>query len=144
MAALNHYTSPAQNFVFACVNGDIAMRIQGKYPVRRTDEGRFTLDGTKTSNEWQAFIPNDQNITYKNPARGFVSSANQYPVDDTYPYYVTATHFEAYRNRRINQRLGELKSITPQRHDEAAGRQLQSQGSGEFAGMAENAGLNEI
>ncbi len=114
MEALNHYTSPAQNFVFACVNGDIAMRIQGKYPVRRANEGRFVLDGTKTSNEWQAFIPNDQNITYKNPARGFVSSANQYPVDDTYPYYVTATSFEAYRNRRINQLLGEWKSVTPQ------------------------------
>ena len=114
MKALNHYTSPAQNFVFACVNGDIAMRIQGKYPVRRVDEGRFVLDGTKTSDEWQAFIPNDQNITYKNPARGFVSSANQYPVDDTYPYYITATNFESYRNRRINQLLGEWKSITPQ------------------------------
>jgi penicillin amidase len=113
MDALNHYTSPAQNFVFACANGDIAMRIQGKYPVRRTDEGRFVLDGTKTSNEWQAFIPNDQNIMYKNPTRGFVSSANQYPVDNTYPYYITADSYEAYRNRRINRRLGELKNITP-------------------------------
>jgi penicillin amidase len=114
MEALNHYTSPAQNFVFACVNGDIAMRIQGKYPVRRAEEGRFVLDGTKTSDEWQAFIPNDQNIAYKNPARGFISSANQYPVDDTYPYYITATEFEAYRNRRINQLLSASKSITPQ------------------------------
>jgi penicillin G amidase len=115
MEALNHFTSPAQNFVFACVNGDIAMRIQGKYPVRRQDEGRFVLDGSKTSNEWQAFIPNDQNATYKNPTRGFVSSANQYPADDTYPYYVTATSFEAYRNRRINKLLSDWKSITP--HD---------------------------
>ena len=114
MKALNHYTSPAQNFVFACVNGDIAMRIQGKYPVRSAEEGRFVLDGTKTSDEWQAFIPNDQNIAYKNPARGFISSANQYPVDDTYPYYITAFEFEAYRNRRINQLLGAWKSITPQ------------------------------
>jgi penicillin amidase len=114
MKALDHYTSPAQNFVFACVNGDIAMRIQGKYPVRRADEGRFVLDGTKTSDEWQAFIPNEQNVTYKNPTRGFVSSANQYPVDDTYPYYITADNFEAYRNRRINQLLAEWKSITPQ------------------------------
>ncbi len=114
MEALNHYTSPAQNFVFACVNGDIAMRIQGKYPVRRANEGRFVLDGTKTSNEWQAFIPNDQNINYKNPSRGFVSSANQYPVDDTYPYYITADSYEAYRNRRINKLLSEWSAITPQ------------------------------
>ncbi|MFZ5999666.1 MAG: penicillin acylase family protein, partial [Bacteroidota bacterium] len=67
MEALNHYSSPAQNFVFAAANGDIAMRIQGRYPVRRTDEGRFVLDGTKTQNEWHAFIPNEQNVMYKNP-----------------------------------------------------------------------------
>lgn len=114
LKALDNYVSPAQNFVFACTNGDIAMRIQGKYPVRRKDEGRFILDGTKTSAEWQAFIPNEQNVMYKNPERGFVSSANQYPVDDTYPYYVMSNHFEAYRNRRINQRLSEMTKITPQ------------------------------
>jgi penicillin amidase len=114
LKALDNYSSPAQNFVFACTNGDIAMRIQGKYPVRRKDEGRFVLDGSKTSTEWRAFIPNEQNVAYKNPTRGFVSSANQYPADDTYPYYITADHYEAYRNRRINQRLTEMNKITPQ------------------------------
>lgn len=114
LKALDHYSFPAQNFVFASVSGDIAMRVQGKYPVRRKDEGKFVLDGTKTSNEWQAFIPNEQNVMYKNPARGFVSSANQFPVDSTYPYYVMSNHYEAYRNRRINQRLGEMSNITPQ------------------------------
>lgn len=113
MEALNHYSSPAQNFVFASVSGDIAMRIQGKYPVRRQDEGKFILDGTHTSNDWQAFIPNEQNISYKNPARGFVSSANQYPVDSTYPYYVNGDSWEAYRNRRINQVLTQLSGIKP-------------------------------
>jgi penicillin amidase len=112
--ALNHFGSPAQNFVFAAVQGDIAMRVQGKYPVRRSQEGKFVLDGTKTANEWQAFIPNDQNVMYRNPSREFVSSANQYPVDATYPYYVTATSFEAYRNRRINQLLTAIDQATPQ------------------------------
>ncbi len=114
MDALNHYGSPAQNFVFASVSGDIAMRIQGKYPARRKDEGKFILDGTKTSNDWQAFIPNDQNIMYKNPERGFVSSANQYPADSTYPYFITAESWEAYRNRRINALLTALNHATPQ------------------------------
>ncbi|HOX83441.1 MAG TPA: penicillin acylase family protein [Chryseolinea sp.] len=111
--ALNQYGTPAQNFVFAAVNGDIAMRIQGKYPVRRKNEGRFVLDGSKSSNGWQAFIPNDQNVMDKNPERGFVSSANQYPVDITYPYYVTGRSFEAYRNRRINTVLSALSSAQP-------------------------------
>lgn len=113
MEALDHYGSPAQNFVFACVDGDIAMRIQGKYPVRRKNEGKFVLDGTKTSNDWSAFIPNDHNIAYKNPERGFVSSANQYPVDQTYPYYINASNWEEYRNRRINKLLTELTQIEP-------------------------------
>ena len=32
-------------------------------------------------------------------------SANQHPADSTYPYFVTARSFEAYRNRRINDVL---------------------------------------
>ena len=112
MEAINHFASPAQNFAFASVSGDIAMRIQGKFPVRRKNEGKFTLDGSKRSNGWLAFIPNEQNIAEKNPARGFVSSANQYPADNTYPYYITSTHYEAYRNRRINQVLAEKDSLT--------------------------------
>ncbi|MBX2898784.1 MAG: penicillin acylase family protein [Cyclobacteriaceae bacterium] len=113
MEALDHYASPAQNFAFASVSGDIAMRIQGKYPVRRKDEGRFVLDGTNTQTEWKAFIPNEQNIVHKNPPRGFVSSANQYPADTSYPYYITASSYEAYRNRRINKLLSEMTEITP-------------------------------
>jgi penicillin amidase len=103
---------PAQNFAFAAVSGDIAIRVQGKFPVRRKEEGKFVLDGTRRSQGWQAFIPNAHNIADKNPDRGFVSSANQYPVDNTYPYYITATHYEAYRNRRINQVLRSSQNIT--------------------------------
>jgi penicillin amidase len=112
MKALDNFKSPAQNFVFASVGGDIAVRVQGKYPVRRKDEGKFVLDGTKAAQEWQAYIPFDQNVMDKNPARGFVSSANQYPADATYPYYVTASSYEAYRNRRINQVLTSLTKAT--------------------------------
>ncbi len=114
MAALDSYSAPAQNFVFASVSGDIAMRVQGKYPARRKDEGKFVLDGSHSVNGWQAFIPNEQNVMDKNPSRGFVSSANQFPVDETYPYYITATSYESYRNRRINDVLDSSSSITTQ------------------------------
>ena len=114
MSALDHYYFPAQNFAFASVAGDIAIRVQGKYPIRRKDEGRFVLDGSKTSTEWKAFIPFDQNVMIKNPERGFVSSTNQYPVDSTYPYYVHSNNWENYRNRRINRVLSGLSNITPQ------------------------------
>lgn len=114
MSALNYYSGPAQNFVFASTSGDIAMRVQGKFPVRRKNEGKFVLDGTLTNNGWQAFIPNEHNVMHKNPERNFVSSANQYPADSTYPYYIHATNYEAYRNRRINQVLQEATAIVPE------------------------------
>lgn len=114
MEALDLFSSPGQNFAFASSGGDIAIRVQGKYPVRRQQEGKFVLDGTKTATEWKAFIPNEQNIIQKNPSRGFVSSANQYPVDETYPYYITAENYDAYRNRRINNLLSRMATAVPE------------------------------
>ena len=111
--ALDHYASPAQNFVFASVHGDIAMRIQGKFPVRRPNEGRFVMDGTQSSATWRRYIPNDHQVRYENPIRGFVSSANQYPADSTYPYYIMSGSYEAFRNRRINRLLSDMTRITP-------------------------------
>ena len=72
------------------------------------------LDGAKSSSGWQAFIPFEHNVMDKNPERGFVSSANQYPADETYPYYIQATSYEAYRNRRINNVLREANQVTVQ------------------------------
>ncbi len=114
MSALDQWSAPAQNFAFAAASGDIAMRIQGKFPVRRRNEGKFVLDGTKTSQEWQAFIPFEQNVMTKNPSRGFVSSANQFPADSTYPYYIYGVNFETYRNRRINEVLSKATQVTVQ------------------------------
>lgn len=112
MKALDYYSSPAQNFIFASVDGDIALRIQGKFPVRKKDEGRFVLDGSRSASGPSGYIPFEHNVQDKNPVRGFVSSANQYPADSTYPYYITATSYEAYRNRRINNRLRGMSNIT--------------------------------
>jgi penicillin amidase len=114
MDALDNFTSPAQNVVFASASGDIAHRVQGKYPLNCLEEGKFIKDGTKSSNNWTAFIPNEHNAFWKNPERGFVSSANQHPTDSTYPYYITSASFEAYRNRRINDVLRADSSITIQ------------------------------
>jgi penicillin amidase len=73
------------------------------------------MDGSQLELDWQAYIPQSQNAHVLNPVRGFVSSANQYPVDSTYPYYVYDDSYEHYRNRRINAQLNEMgNKITPQ------------------------------
>ncbi|SIS70306.1 penicillin acylase family protein [Belliella pelovolcani] len=112
IAALDHYTSPAQNFVFASQSGDIAMKVQGRFPLKWEGQGKFLMDGNDPKMEWKDFIPIEHNAATLNPTRGFVSSANQHSVDPSYPYYVFDNSFEHYRNRRLNQRLAEMNQIT--------------------------------
>jgi penicillin amidase len=114
VGALQYYSSPAQNFAFASASGDIAMHIQGTYPAKWKEQGKFLMDGSSTEMRWQAFIPNEHNVKSLNPPRGFVSSANQHPVDSLYPYYVHSSNYEYFRNRRINQLLTEMKDVTPE------------------------------
>ncbi|MBU2929521.1 penicillin acylase family protein [Winogradskyella psychrotolerans] len=100
--ALEHWVAPAQNFVFASTEGDIAIWVQGLFPNKWEGQGKFVMDGSKSENDWQSFIAQEFNAYTKNPERGFVSSANQHPVDETYPYYVFNDGYETYRNRVIN------------------------------------------
>ncbi|MFC3415234.1 penicillin acylase family protein [Algoriphagus hitonicola] len=110
--ALDHYVAPAQNFAFASQEGDIAMRIQGKFPLKWEGQGKFFMNGEDPAMEWEAYIPNDHNPATLNPERGFVSSANQHPVDSLYPYYVFDHTYEHYRNRRIIAELESMDQIT--------------------------------
>lgn len=110
--ALKDYAAPAQNFVFASKTGDIAMRIQGKFPLKWKEQGKFFMDGADPRMEWQGFIPFEHNANTLNPERGFVSSANQHPVDSTYPYYTFDHSYEHYRNRRLNSKLAAMDQIT--------------------------------
>jgi penicillin amidase len=102
VAALKYWNAPAQNFVFASTEGDIALWIQGKFPNKWEGQGKFLMDGSYPENDWQDYIPQEFNAKVKNPERGFVSSANQHPVDENYPYYVFNDGYETYRNRVIN------------------------------------------
>ena len=112
LKATNQFDCPGQNFVFAAANGDIAIRHNGKFVKRYNQQGRFLLDGTKSNTLWQGFVPDSDNPHVLNPERGFVSSANQHPTDQSYPYYYTGT-YDYYRNRRLNRLLSNLQNAKP-------------------------------
>ncbi|MFA6278052.1 MAG: penicillin acylase family protein, partial [Pedobacter sp.] len=103
--ALTYYTAPAQNFVFASADNDIAITPNGKFPLKWKDQGKFILDGSDPGNDWHGWIPASQNPTVKNPSRNFVSSANQSSTDTTYPYYINWEFSPYERGKRINDRL---------------------------------------
>jgi len=100
--AIQYWDYPAQNFVFASTEGDIAMWVQGKFPNRWDGQGTFVMDGSNPDNDWPSYIPQKFNAYTKNPERGFVSSANQHPVDENYPYKIPIEVYGAYRGRVIN------------------------------------------
>lgn len=103
--ALAFYSAPAQNFIFASAANDIAITSNGYFPLKWKGQGKFLLDGSDPANDWHGRIPSSQNPSIKNPSRNFVSSANQFPADQSYPYYIN-WEFAAYeRSHRINKRL---------------------------------------
>ena len=112
VAALSHYSCPAQNFVFADTAGDVAIWHNGKFPLRFQRQARFINDGANPEHDWQKWVPHQHNPHIKNPDRGFVSSANQNPTNSDYPYYL-GWFFPQYRGKRINQQMLEMDSIIP-------------------------------
>ncbi|MFY0625654.1 MAG: penicillin acylase family protein [Reichenbachiella sp.] len=109
--ALESWSAPAQNFIYGSANGDIAMSVIGRFPLKWKEQGKFLMDGGDSRQEWNRDIPHDQKPYVINPTQGFVSSANQFPVDSLYPYYVYDYRYEFYRNRRLNDRLKYLDQV---------------------------------
>jgi penicillin G amidase len=112
-AAVTNLATPGQNCVFACKNGDIALRTQGDWPAKWKGQGDFVMPGQDSSYMWQGMIPQGEVPYQFNPERGFVSSANQKPVDESYPYYI-GREYPIARGLVINKKLAAMNQITPQ------------------------------
>ncbi|MEM8938378.1 MAG: penicillin acylase family protein [Bacteroidota bacterium] len=110
--AFSCFIGPPQNYSFASVNGDIALWVNGKFPVKWEEQGKFLLDGSNIKHEWKAFMPQAHNLHTLNPSQNFISSANQHAADTIYPYYQYDYSYEYYRGRRINDRLRIMSNIT--------------------------------
>ena len=111
--AIKTFSCPGQNFVFASKSGDIAIWQQGKFPARWDGQGLYIMPGQDSSYMWQGFIPQQENPHSKNPARGYLESANQRPVDSTYPYFIPGTYITP-RAIAIDNQLSAMSDITPE------------------------------
>lgn len=111
--AIEIYTCPAQNFIYAGKDGNIGIWHNGQYPLRWKDQGKFVMPGSDSTFAWQGYIPWAENPHIYNPAEGFVSSANQHPTDSTYPYHMIG-EYDLFRGKRINEQLRGMDGITPE------------------------------
>lgn len=99
--ALADYGGPAQNFVYADVDGNIGYHAGGKLPIRRNYPGDVPVDGSSGDYEWDGFIPFDELPQSYNPPEGFIVTANQNPFPPNYPYRVSGRFASPFRSRQI-------------------------------------------
>lgn len=113
LQALTYYSCPGQNFVYADVHNNISIKQQGNFMLRTVyGDGSFVTPLADVNlAKLKARIPIEQNPYTLNPERNFCSSANQNPVDQTYPY-LTNGNYENYRNRVINSTLTTASNYT--------------------------------
>lgn len=109
-SALKYWSCPAQNFIFADNQNNIAIWPNGRFPLKWEGQGKYILDGSNPLHDWQGWVPQEHNPHVKNPERGFVSSANQDVTDSLYPYYLNWEFTTFERGARINDLLENLEN----------------------------------
>ena len=98
---IQHFECPAQNFVYADRQGNVAMWGQGRFINKWKDQGKYVMRGDISATLWGDTIPMKENPHVFNPARGYVASANQAVTDDTYPYWYNGD-FTEFRSWEIS------------------------------------------
>ena len=61
----------------------------GKVPVRSSANGWLPVPGWTGEHEWQGYIPFDEMPRSVNPEQQYIATANNKPVGDDYPHYIS-------------------------------------------------------
>ena len=86
--ALRGYSGPGQNFVYGDSDGNIGYWCGVKLPIRGKQNPALPLPGWDKSAEWKGFVPFEQLPHLYNPPEGYIATANNKIVDDSYPYHI--------------------------------------------------------
>ena len=101
LSAVSRFGGPAQNFVYADVDGNIGYHAAGRLPVRKNFAGDVPVDGASGQFEWEGYIPFEQLPQAWNPPGGYLVTANQNPFPKDYPVTVSGNFATHYRSRQI-------------------------------------------
>jgi len=103
--ALEPYSAPSQNFVYADVEGNIGYVAPGKFPVRR--EGHTGMVPVPGNGEWDwlGYRRPEEWPRAFNPPRGYLVTANHKVTPKGFPYALTYDWAEPYRAERIEELL---------------------------------------
>ncbi len=115
-AAVADWEVPGMNFVYADTEGHIGYQMSGEVPIRADNEvqGLLPVDGADGAHEWVGFIPFEEMPHALDPAADFFASANNRPVGEDYPYFLSRYFQPPYRVARISDFLRRGKNLTPE------------------------------
>jgi len=99
--AASEFTVPAQNMIFASTDGTIGYQTPGQIPIRQGYDGKYPAHGWDPKETWVGYIPFDALPNVKNPADGWVVTANNASVYRDYPYFITDDWAYGARSQRI-------------------------------------------
>jgi len=114
LRVMESFRTPAQNGIVADRQGTIAIRSTGAFPIRPGDgRGDRMRDGTASQSDWVGFWPLARYPFARNPAQGYLVSANQEPKDPRAdPGYLGSNWPSPWRAMRINQLLRADSAVT--------------------------------
>jgi penicillin amidase len=95
------FTVPAQNLVYADVDGNIGYQTPGNIPIRKAGDGTLPVPGWTGEYDWLGYIPFDKLPYAFNPPQGFIATANNAVVGPDYPYLITRDWDYGFRAQRI-------------------------------------------
>ncbi len=99
--AARNFIVPAQNLLYADVDGNIGYQMPGNIPIRKSGDGRQPVPGWTDEYEWTGYIPFEELPFVFNPPSGYIVTANNQVPPDDYPYLVSTDWDYGYRAQRI-------------------------------------------
>jgi penicillin G amidase len=99
--AARHFHVPAQNLLYADVDGNIGYQMPGDIPVRANGDGRLPVPGWTDDYEWTGYIPFEELPYAFNPSSGYIATANNQVNPRDYPYLITTDWNYGFRVTRI-------------------------------------------
>ena len=112
-SALQDWSAPSQNFVYADVDGNIGYQMPGQIPIRAKGDGTVPVPGWTGEYEWTGTIPFDELPSVYNPEVGYVATANNQVVPDSYPYLISTEWAAPYRAARIVELIEGKDKLSP-------------------------------
>jgi penicillin amidase len=102
---LEGHTSPASNLVWADRHGSIGYKLIGRLPRRRGGCPDLPKPGWSGEFEWEGTVPYEELPELVDPESGYLVTANNRIVGDSYPHHITSDWLDGFRAARIEQLL---------------------------------------